>query len=139
MEYILWAVVGLLAYSFVAPLASDVTQEVPPLAAVFLSTTLFLGITATVIAVAGTGDTAHVLTVEAGYVYVAGVFLTIGILAYIAALETGPVSVVVPIYGMFIVGSSVLGIVFLGERVTAPRIAGIVCAMVAIYLCSEGE
>ncbi|RQG97087.1 EamA family transporter [Natrarchaeobius chitinivorans] len=138
MEYLVWAVVGLLAYSLVAPLASSATQDVPPTPALFLSTAVFLAIAGVVLVVAGTGEWSYVVSRDARYVYVAGVFLTVGILGYTAALEAGPVSVVVPIYGMFIVGSSAIGILFLGESVTATRVAGICCAMIAIYLSAEG-
>ncbi|MFC6768429.1 EamA family transporter, partial [Natrinema soli] len=85
------------------------------------------------------GRPADATTSAAGIVYVAGLFLSSGILAYYQALERGPVSVVVPIYGLFIVGSSVIGIAFLGEELTATRAAGIVAAAVAIYLAAGGE
>ena len=137
MEYLIWAVVGLLAYSLVAPLASEVTSEMPPTPALFLATTVFLALTAVVLLLTGTADVAYASVPAAGYVYAAGVFLAVGILAYVAALEVGPVSVVVPIYGTFIVGSSAIGIAFLGEPLTIERVAGIGCAMVAVYLSSE--
>lgn len=139
MEYLLWVVVALLAYSVTAPLASEITREVPAAPALFLATAVFLAITMGTLLLTGGAEPAHALSPEAGYVYVAGVFLTIGILAYVSALEAGPVSVVVPIYGMFIVGSSVVGIVFLDETLTPTRAAGIACAIVAIYLCAGDQ
>lgn len=139
MEYVVWAVVALFAYSAVAPLTSIATEEIPPAAGLFLATIVFLVITAGVLVVTGVGDPGYAVTSEAGYVYVAGVFLAIGILAYVGALEVGPVSVVVPIFGMFIVGSSALGIVFLGEAITIQRLAGIGCAVVAIVLGAGGD
>ncbi len=134
MEYLPWALLALVTYSFLAPLASFITEEVPPSVALFLSTAVFLVITSAVIAGLGLVDPAYATVPAAAYVYVGGAFLTVGILAYITALERGPVSVVVPIYGMFIVGSSVVGIAFLGEALTATRAAGIACAVVAIVL-----
>lgn len=133
MEYLVWVVIALIAYSVVAPVASMATKEVPPTIGLFLSTLVFLAIATVVMVATGTADPAFAFEPNAMYIYIAGVFLTIGILAYIAALEIGPVSVVVPIYGMFIVGSSILGIVFLGEAVTVERVAGIGCAVLAIY------
>lgn len=138
MEYLLWAVIGLLAYSVVAPLTSTVTQDVPPAPGLFLATLVFLVIAIGVMLVTGTADPSYAVSIEAGYIYIAGGFLTVGILSYTAALETGPVSVVVPIFGMFIVGSSVIGIVFLDEVLTATRAAGIICALLAI-VCSAGD
>lgn len=134
MEFLAWVILALLAYSVVAPLASIVTEEIQPSVGLFLSTVVFLLITSAVLLVTGTGDPGHVVTPAAGYVYVAGVFLTVGILTYTAALELGPVSVVVPIFGMFIVGSSALGIIFLDETLSPARVAGIICAVAAIVL-----
>lgn len=134
MEYLPWALLALVSYSLVAPLASHVTKEVPASVALFLTTAIFLVITSVVLVVTGTADPAYATMPSALYIYVAGVFLTIGILAYIKALEFGPVSVVVPIYGMFIVGSSVIGVLFLAEELTLARFAGITCAVIAIVL-----
>ncbi|WP_226005444.1 EamA family transporter [Natrinema salinisoli] len=139
MEYLLWVLVALVAYGLMAPLTSAVTADVPPAVALFLSTTIFLCLTAVVLAATGTGRPADVVGPAAGIVYVAGLFLSTGILAYYQALERGPVSVVVPIYGLFIVGSSVIGIAFLGEELTATRAAGILVAALAIYLAAGGE
>lgn len=140
MEYLLWVLVALLSYAVVAPVMSIVTREVPPAPGLFLATAVFLVIATGVMVATGTADPGYAVTAEAGYVYVAGVFLTVGILAYTAALESGPVSIVVPIFGMFIVGSSVLAIVFLDESLTATRAAGIGCAVVAIWLgAGDGE
>ncbi|ELY53830.1 EamA family transporter [Natronolimnohabitans innermongolicus] len=137
MEYLLWVLLALVTYSFVAPLTSIIMQDVPAAPGLFLATVVFLAIASVVLVVTGTADPSYAVSLEAGYVYVAGAFLTVGILAYTAALETGPVSVVVPIFGMFIVGSSILGIVFLDEALTTTRAAGIACAVLAI-VCSAG-
>ena len=64
----------------------------------------------------------------------AGVALVIAVVFYFLALSEGPTSVVVPIYGMFIVGGSVLGLVFLHEPFTVRKALGIVLAAVSIYL-----
>ncbi|SDC75928.1 EamA family transporter [Natrinema hispanicum] len=139
MDYLLWVIVALVAYGLMAPLTSVVTSDVPPAVALFLSTTIFLCLTAVVLVVTGTGTISDVTSPSAQIVYVAGLFLSAGILAYYQALERGPVSVVVPIYGLFIVGSSIIGIAFLGEELTATRVAGIVVAAAAIYLAAGGE
>ncbi|AEH38261.1 EamA family transporter [Halopiger xanaduensis] len=139
MEYLLWVVVAFLTYGLMAPLTSSVTEDVPPAVALFLSTVIFLCATSGVLLVTGTGTPADAASPAAGYVYVAGLFLSTGILAYYQALEIGPVSTVVPIYGLFIVGSSLVGIAFLGEELTATRAAGIGVAALAIYLAAGGE
>jgi transporter family protein len=48
----------------------------------------------------------------------------------------GPASVVVPIYGMFVVGGFVLGVILLGEEMTFSKAVGLVAAIASIYLIS---
>jgi transporter family protein len=66
--------------------------------------------------------------------YAAGAFLAVGIIAYYRALALGPVSIVVPVFGLFLVTSSVLGIVALDEPLTARKALGVLLAGVAVYL-----
>jgi transporter family protein len=66
--------------------------------------------------------------------YAAGVFLAVGILAYYRALALGPVSVVVPVFGLFLVTSSLVGVVALDEPLTARKGVGVLLALVAVYL-----
>ena len=47
-----------------------------------------------------------------------GLALTVAVTSLFHALSLGPANVVVPIYGMFIVGGSLLGVLFLGEPMT---------------------
>ncbi|MDQ2056186.1 EamA family transporter [Halobellus sp. H-GB7] len=139
MEYLPWVIVALVSYGMLAPLTSKVTQEVPPTVSLFVATVVFLVLTLGVMAVTDTNLLSYVFLPAAGYIYVGGVFLGIGILSYYIALQRGPVSVVVPIYGMFIVGSSVIGILFLDEAITLTRVGGITSAILAVYLSSGAE
>ena len=66
--------------------------------------------------------------------YLGGAFLAVGIASYYRALSLGAVSVVVPIFGLFIVLSSVWGFLFVGEPITLRKVLGIVLAGVAVYL-----
>jgi transporter family protein len=52
------------------------------------------------------------------------------------ALELGPASVVVPIYGMFIVGGFVLGVALLNEPLTLAKSIGIAAAVAGVFLIS---
>lgn len=70
------------------------------------------------------------------YALVAGLFLTIGVLSSFQSLSVGPVSVVTPIFGLFLVGSAVIGMVALGEAVTPRKLIGLGFAAVAVYLTS---
>lgn len=139
MEYLLWVIVALLSYGLLAPLTSKVTQEIPPTVTLFLATVIFLVLTVGIMIVTKTNPVDYAVLPSAGYIYVAGLFLAIGIIAYYFALQLGPVSIVVPIYGMFIVGSSAIGIIFLDEALTVTRAGGITCAILAIYLSAGAE
>ena len=134
MDYLVWAVLALVAYALVGPLVNISTKDIPPAVGLFLATIVFLSITSVVIVLTGTADSGYLADPRMWYVLFAGVLVTVGILAYVRALQIGPVSIVVPIYGMFIVGSSAVGILFLGEALTLRRIAGIGCAVIAIVL-----
>jgi bacterial/archaeal transporter family protein len=58
----------------------------------------------------------------------------IAVVFYFLALSEGPASVVVPIYGMFIVGGAVLGLLFLHEPFTLRKALGILLAGISVYL-----
>jgi transporter family protein len=137
MEFLVLVLVAMLANSLFAPLVSIITRDVPAATALFLTTVTFLVVALGVIVATGTWNVSYAVAPSAGFVYVAGFFLAGGILAYFVALELGPVSVVVPIFGMFVVGSAVIGIVFLGEDASLTRLAGIACAIAAISLSAS--
>ena len=52
------------------------------------------------------------------------------------ALSLGVANVVVPIYGMFIVGGSLLGVLFLGASMTWNKIVGLAAAVIGVVLIS---
>lgn len=49
-------------------------------------------------------------------------------------MSIGPASIVVPRFGMFIVGGAVLGLLFLHEPLTIRKAIGILLAIASIYL-----
>lgn len=134
MQYIWYALVALAAYALVAPLTKLATQELPA-DTVAMVTNGMLVIAAFGLVVATDRPILSALTHEhAPYMYAAGVCLAVGIIAYYRALAAGPVSVVVPIFGLFLVASSVIGILFLDEALTLRKATGIVLAVVAVFL-----
>jgi transporter family protein len=68
------------------------------------------------------------------WAYATGIALTVAVASLFRALSLGPASVVVPIYGMFIVGGAILGIVFLNEPPNMRKLLGIALAIISIYL-----
>lgn len=137
MQYLWYALV---AYAMVAPLTKLAMRELPA-DTVALVTNGMLVLTALGIVLATDKPLTSALTHDhAPYMYAAGVCLAVGILAYYRALATGPVSVVVPIFGLFLVASSVIGIAFLEETLTLRKGAGILLAVVAVFLTTfEGS
>jgi transporter family protein len=136
MQYLWYAFLALAAYTLVAPLTKIATQEILADTVAFVTNGI-LAIAALALVVATDRPILSALTHEhAPYMYAAGACLAVGIIAYYRALSTGPVSVVVPIFGLFLVASSVVGIVFLDEALTARKAVGIVLAVVAVFLTS---
>ncbi|MFO7927822.1 MAG: EamA family transporter [Halobacteriota archaeon] len=134
MQYLWYALVALLAYTLVAPLTKLATQEISPDTVAFVTNGM-LAVAAFALVVATDRPVLSALTHEhAPYMYAAGICLSVGIIAYYRALAGGPVSVVVPIFGLFLVASSVVGIAFLDETLTVRKGAGIVLAVVAVFL-----
>ncbi|MFB6149727.1 MAG: EamA family transporter [Halobacteriales archaeon] len=137
MNYVLWALLALACYSFVAPLVSIGTQGgVPSDVAVLIVNGILVVIASGVIIYRGGDFITYLDHPKMPFLYAAGLFLTVGILSYYRALSMGPVSIVVPIFGLFIVVSSLIGIVLLDESITVRKIAGIGFALVAVYLTS---
>ncbi|MFB6076934.1 MAG: EamA family transporter, partial [Candidatus Nanohaloarchaea archaeon] len=119
MSYVLWALLAMVCYSFAFLFMKLALRELPtstvmPIAVV----TLALGAT-TVAALYGNLSTPSVTSRFVWFAVAAGVCLAGAVVGYFRALSAGPVSVVVPIFGMFILGGALLGIVVLREPITA--------------------
>ena len=71
------------------------------------------------------------------YAILIAIPMAIAILTLYMAIAKGPVSVVMPIYGLNAMVTAVLGILVLHEPVTVPKIAGLVLAVAAIVLLSR--
>ena len=138
MNYVLWALLGMASYTMVAPLMKIALTDVPSDVAVLLSNLILVAVAGGLVAVSDTSVSGFLTHSKAPYVYAAGLFLAVGIIAYYRALSLGPVSIVVPVFAMFIVTSSAVGVVALDETLTLRRGAGILLAIVAVYLTATG-
>ena len=118
-SYIYWALLGMVGYSFttlftkLAERSSDVSSYM----VLAVSTTIVPIFVLSMVAVRGELkpliydlEKVSLLWAVAG-----GLALTMAVTSLFHALSLGPANVVVPIYGMFIVGGSLLGVLFLGE------------------------
>ncbi|MWV65155.1 EamA family transporter [Halorubrum sp. JWXQ-INN 858] len=137
--YLPYALLAMGAYALVSPLMRVATtgpDAVPSDVAVVISNVLLVTMAGGVLVYTGQGFTTHLGSPKVLHVLAAGVFLGIGILALYRSLALGPVSVVTPIFAMFLVFSSLIGVLVLGESFSARKALGIVFAIVAVYLVS---
>jgi len=134
VNYVVYALVALAAYTLVAPLTKLATHQISS-DVVALVTNGILVLAALGLVLARDEPVLPALTSSAApYLYGAGICLAVGIIAYYRALALGPVSIVVPVFGLFIVTSSAVGFLFLEESLTARKVLGILFAIAAIYL-----
>ena len=71
------------------------------------------------------------------YAVLIAIPMAVAILTLYMAIAKGPVSVVMPIYGLNAMVTAILGILVLHEPVTVPKVAGLVLAVAAIVLLSR--
>ncbi|PSP86018.1 multidrug transporter [Halobacteriales archaeon QS_6_64_34] len=136
MRYLVWAIIALAGYTAVPPLVKLATTDIPSDVVLLVSNGMLLVAAVGIIFAADVSVTPYLTHERSVYAYGAGIALTVGILSYYRALAAGPVSVVVPIFGMFIATSSIIGIAFLDEPLTGRKVAGIGLAIAAVYLTS---
>jgi bacterial/archaeal transporter family protein len=144
MNYITWAILGMVGYSLVTLLVKLATRSgqfssflVLAIATVIVSAS---ALTITVMR----GDTRALvardfLSTSALWAYATGISLTVAVASLFRALSLGPASVVAPIYGMFIVGGAVLGMVFLDEPANLRKLLGIGLAIVSVFLIATAS
>lgn len=139
MRYLFWALIALVGYSFVPPLMRLATREIPSSVAAFGASGI-LTLSALSIALVTREPVVENLTGSHGrYVVLAGVFLAISILSFFHSLSLGPVSVIVPIFGLFLVTSSLVGVFFLDESFSGRQLLGIGLAIASIVVLSTGQ
>lgn len=144
MNHITWALIGMVGYSFTTMLVKFATRGGQFSSFLVLAIACVITLTTTVCITLARGDLQHVsardlLSSSAWFSYATGVALTVAVISLFRALSLGPASVVVPIYGMFIVGGAILGILFLHEPLTARKLVGIGLAAISIFLLARGS
>ena len=139
MTYIQWALTGMISYSFVTLFVKLATRDGAFSSLIVLAiATAMTGIgTLTVVLYRGElvqMAATDLTTTNALWSYAAGIALTIAVMSLFRALSLGPATAVVPIYGMFVIGGSILGVVFLGESIDIRKAIGILLAALSIYI-----
>ena len=135
-RYLPFALLAFIAYSLVAPLLKVAMADLPSTPTVFLSNFVLFVLVGGVLLYRGESPFPYLRHRYMPLMALSGVLLTVGLLTYYRSLALGPVSVVVPIYGLFIVVSAAVGVLALGESVTPRKVAGIAASVVAIALIS---
>jgi bacterial/archaeal transporter family protein len=136
--YVLWALLGMAGYSFMTLFVkfAERSGEASTYMVMAVSTSI-VAVTAFSI-VALRGELKPLLfELERPpllWAIAAGVALAIAVNALFHALSLGPANVVVPIYGMFVIGGSLLGVMFLGEPMAWHKLAGLIAAVAGIIL-----
>ena len=142
MNHITWALIGMVGYSFTTLLVKFATRSGQFSSFLVLAIACVITFTMAVSVTLLRGDLQHVSVKDfasssAWYAYATGIALTVAVMSLFRALSLGPASIVVPIYGMFIVGGAVLGIVFLHEPLTGRNVVGIGLAVISIFLLTK--
>ena len=135
-RYLPFAILAFLAYSLVAPLLKIAMTDLPSTPAVFVSNFVLFVLVGGVLLLRGESPVPYLRHRYMPLMVLSGVLLAVGLLTYYRALALGPVSVVVPIYGLFIVVSAAVGVLAFDEAVTPRTVAGIAASVVAIALIS---
>jgi transporter family protein len=139
MNYVGWAILGMIGYSLVTLLVKLATRNGQFSSFFVLAIATVIVMTCAVSVSVVCGDMRGLpardfTTVSTFWAYATGIALTVAVVSLFRALSLGPASVMVPIYGMFIVGGALLGMLCLNEPPTLRKLVGIGLAAVSVFL-----
>ncbi len=138
-SYVVWALIGMAGYSLTSLFVKLAMRAglSSSLAVAIATTTVALSCWA-IVAVKGEFGALASHFGEPSFLWAlaTGLVLAVAVTSFFRALELGPASIVVPIYGMFVVGGAALGVIFLNESVSWQKAAGIAAAVAGITLIS---
>jgi transporter family protein len=139
-SYILWALLGMAGYSLMTLFVKLAERSGT------VSTYMVLAVSTTIVAIFAIAIVAmrrelRTLIFELErppllWAIAGGLALTVAVNSLFHALSLGPANVVVPIYGMFIVGGSLLGVLFLEEPMSWNKTVGLIAAVAGVILIS---
>ncbi len=139
-SYVLWALLGMAGYSFMTLFVKLAERSGNATTYMVLAVSTTIVAIFAIIVVALRGElTPLLLEMERPpilWAIAGGIALTIAVSSLFHALSLGPSNIVVPIYGMFIVGGALLGVLVLGEPMPLHRMIGLAAAVIGIVLVS---
>jgi bacterial/archaeal transporter family protein len=129
--YIVWALIGMIGYSFTTLFVKLAvrTGHISSFAVLAVATAMVAVSSVATVVMRGELATlpSQANAVALLWAGATGLSLTIAVSSLFRALALGPASVVVPLYGMFIIG---------GATLSPKKVAGLTAAVVAAYLVS---
>jgi len=139
-SYILWALLGMAGYSLMTLFVklAERSGAASTYMVLAVSTTIVAVFAIAIVAMRGELKTL-IFDLERPpllWAIAGGLALTVAVSSLFHALSLGPANVVVPIYGMFIVGGSLLGVLFLEEPMSWDKFAGLIATVVGVILIS---
>ena len=139
-SYVFWSLLGMVGYSFTTLFTklAERSGEVSSYMVLAVSSIIVPMLVIAIVALRGELRPL-IYDLEKGtlaWAIAGGLALTVAVTSLFHALSLGPANVVVPIYGMFIVGGSLLGVLFLGEPMTWNKLVGLAAAVIGVVLIS---
>ena len=137
MNYLIWALIGMVFYGITAVLLkAGLKNSNTEIALILTNVILVVG----GIAIAffkGSPFSKWPVGWPLVFLSLAGVTLVIGIASYYTALSKGPISIVLPIFSMSFAIASILGMALLGEEINTYKVLGIFLAGTAIFMLTR--
>ena len=142
MNYIYWALLGMCGYSATTLFVKFAVKEDKFSSFVVLSIAVCIVVISVLSITFLRGDfknlnASQLKSTATLWSIATGIVLAVAVISLFNALSVGPASVVVPIYGMFIAGGAILGMLFLHEPVTINKIIGLLLAIGGVYLITK--
>jgi bacterial/archaeal transporter family protein len=139
--YVVWAIIGMIGYSFTTLFVKLAvrTGHISSFSVLAVATVMVAVSSVAIAVMRGELATVPGHTEMAALLWAGatGLSLTIAVSSLFRALSLGPASVVVPLYGMFIIGGALLGVLFLDEPLSLKKVAGLTAAIAGAYLVSS--
>jgi bacterial/archaeal transporter family protein len=139
--YVLWALTGMVGYSFTTLFVKLAvrTGHISSFMVLAIATVMVACSSLAIVAARGELNLIANQVDRSALIwaFATGIALTIAVSSLFRALALGPATIVVPLYGMFIVGGAALGVILLGEPLTWQKAIGLVAAIVGVYLVSN--
>jgi transporter family protein len=139
--YISWALIGMVGQSLAALFVKLAVRTVHISSFMVLAIATVMAAVSSVAIVVARGElgSAHGQfdRIAVLWACATGIALTVAVSSLFRALSLGPATIVVPLYGMFVIGGAALGVLVLHEPLTWLKALGLAAAVAGIYLVSR--